>query len=234
MNYDWDQQIPVFGFGGKPKFQSTGFVQNVASHCFPCTGLVDNANCYQLKGIMDCYNFALSNVELAGPTLFAPIISEAMKLANSQKLQETGVYTCLVILTDGEIHDMQQTVDLLCQAGGLPLSIIIIGVGNDEFKNMEILDGDHGLYNSKGQKAPRDIVQFVPFRNFKGDRAALAQAVLAELPDQLVQWNQLMGRKPRPATQVNIQKLGYDQNLSENQYLGSQGMQNFLGGFLQQ
>jgi hypothetical protein len=26
------------------------------------------------------------------------------------------------------------------------------------------LDGDNGLYNSKGEKALRDIVQFVPFR----------------------------------------------------------------------
>jgi hypothetical protein len=43
-------------------------------------------------------------------------------------------YNILLILTDGEIHDMQATVDLIVQASELPLSIIIIGVGNEKFK----------------------------------------------------------------------------------------------------
>jgi hypothetical protein len=35
----------------------------------------------------------------------------------------------------------------------LPLSIIIVGVGNADFTNMEILDGDNGLVDSKGKKS---------------------------------------------------------------------------------
>jgi hypothetical protein len=59
---------------------------------------------------------------------------------------------------------MEQTVDLIVNDCNLPLSIIIVGVGNAEFTNMVRLDGDNGLYNSQGKKAARDIVQFVPFR----------------------------------------------------------------------
>lgn len=59
---------------------------------------------------------------------------------------------------------MDKTIDLLIQAANLPLSIIIVGVGNADFSNMSRLDGDGGLYSSKGVKAMRDIVQFVPFR----------------------------------------------------------------------
>jgi hypothetical protein len=59
---------------------------------------------------------------------------------------------------------MEQTVDLIVNNCNLPLSIIIVGVGNAEFTNMVRLDGDNGLYNSQGKKAARDIVQFVPFR----------------------------------------------------------------------
>ena len=43
-------------------------------------------------------------------------------------------------------------------ASNLPLSIIIIGVGNADFTNMEILDGDDGLWDDNGNKATRDIV----------------------------------------------------------------------------
>ena len=47
------------------------------------------------------------------------------------------IYHILLILTDGEIHDMTQTIDLVVHdASTLPLSIIIIGVGNEKFKMM--------------------------------------------------------------------------------------------------
>lgn len=49
-----------------------------------------------------------------------------------------------------------------------PLSIIIVGVGNADFTDMQILDGDDGVLRApKGEPVLRDIVQFVPFRDFK-------------------------------------------------------------------
>merc|ERR1712013_16402 len=51
---------------------------------------------------------------------------------------------------------------------GLPLSIIIVGVGEADFSKMDELDGDDGaLRNSKGVKAERDIVQFVPMNKYQ-------------------------------------------------------------------
>ena len=39
------------------------------------------------------------------------------------------------------INDAQQTIDAVVQASGLPLSIIIVGIGNADFSQMEVLDG---------------------------------------------------------------------------------------------
>jgi hypothetical protein len=48
------------------------------------------------------------------------------------------------------------------------MSLIIIGVGNAEFGDMEFLDGDDGVLKApNGIAAQRDIVQFVPFRDYK-------------------------------------------------------------------
>jgi hypothetical protein len=55
------------------------------------------------------------------------------------------------------------------------LSIIIVGVGNADFTNMNKLDGDNGLYSSNGKRAARDIVQFVPFRDVGMNPDLLAQ-----------------------------------------------------------
>lgn len=38
--------------------------------------------------------------------------------------------------------DMQQTIDKIVYASGLPLSIVIVGVGAANFSSMEKLDAD--------------------------------------------------------------------------------------------
>ena len=62
---------------------------------------------------------------------------------------------------------MPQTRDAIVLASTLPMSIIIVGVGQADFTAMNILDGDDGvLKGTHGQPVRRDIVQFVPFREF--------------------------------------------------------------------
>lgn len=66
------------------------------------------------------------------------------------------------ILTDGDIHDKQQVIDQIIECCNLPISIIIVGVGNGPFDIMnEIDDDDCQLIDSKGRKTTRDLVQFV-------------------------------------------------------------------------
>ena len=69
------------------------------------------------------------------------------------------MYHCLLILTDGDIHDLRETVDLIVQCTSLPLSIIIVGIGDGDFTAMETLDSDeYDLVDSRNQTASRDIV----------------------------------------------------------------------------
>ena len=53
---------------------------------------------------------------------------------------------------------MDATISSIVNSAYLPFSIIIVGVGNEDFANMEILDGDNGLFDSRGRKAERDLV----------------------------------------------------------------------------
>jgi hypothetical protein len=77
-------------------------------------------------------------------------------------------YSVLLVLTDGVVSDMAETRAAIVRASRLPMSIIIVGVGNADFSDMRLLDGDDGpLRCPRGVPAARDIVQFVPFRDFK-------------------------------------------------------------------
>jgi hypothetical protein len=61
--------------------------------------------------------------------------------------------------------DMADTLASLVNASNLPLSFIIVGVGNADFSAMEALDGDgKRLRAPNGQMAARDCVQFCELR----------------------------------------------------------------------
>ena len=92
------------------------------------------------------------------------------------------------MLTDGIINDLQKTIDEIVRGSSLPLSIIIVGVGSEDFASMKVLDADDTpLYSNKLKKyMERDIVQFVPFREFKHNPVLLAKETLEEVPNQLL------------------------------------------------
>ncbi|XP_015671048.1 copine-1 isoform X1 [Protobothrops mucrosquamatus] len=193
QDYDTDKLFPAFGFGAQvpPDWQ--------VSHEFALNFNPANPYCQGIQGIIDAYRQALPQIRLYGPTNFSPIINHVARFAaHSAQERTASQYYVLLIITDGEITDLDQTRQAIVNASKLPMSIIIIGVGSAEFKAMEFLDGDDGVLKSlAGEPVARDIVQFVPFRQFQNaPREALSQAVLAEIPRQLVSYFKKTGLTP--------------------------------------
>lgn len=89
LNYDYDKQIQVFGFGGKPNFTDVhgNRLFNGTSHFFPCSGDMSNTSGLGVEGVFQLYNKAISNVELSGPTYFAPLLENVTNFTelNAQK-----------------------------------------------------------------------------------------------------------------------------------------------------
>uniref|UniRef100_A0A8C0ULR5 Copine 4 n=1 Tax=Cyanistes caeruleus TaxID=156563 RepID=A0A8C0ULR5_CYACU len=178
QDYDSDKMFPAFGFGARiPPEYKVG-----------------------IQGVVEAYQSCLPKLQLYGPTNIAPIIQKVAKSASEEtNTKEASQYFILLILTDGVITDMADTREAIVHASHLPMSVIIVGVGNADFSDMQMLDGDDGILRSpKGEPVLRDIVQFVPFRNFKhASPAALAKSVLAEVPNQVVDYYNGKGIKPK-------------------------------------
>jgi len=122
------------------------------------------------------------------------------------RYQEGTHYFILLILTDGVITDIYDTKEAIVDASSLPLSIIIVGIGNADFSAMEELDSDATLLTApSGRRAQRDIVQFVPFNQFLSSglqpsvaRLHLAREVLREIPDQFLGFMKSRNIVPKP------------------------------------
>ncbi|XP_073486444.1 copine-4 isoform X2 [Lithobates pipiens] len=194
QDYDSDKMFPAFGFGARipPDYK--------VSHDFAINFNEDNPECAGIQGVVEAYQNCLPKLQLYGPTNIAPIIQKVAKSASEEThTMESTQYFILLILTDGVITDMADTREAIVHASHLPMSVIIVGVGNADFSDMQMLDGDDGILRSpKGEPVLRDIVQFVPFRNFKhASPAALAKSVLAEVPNQVVDYYNGKGIKPK-------------------------------------
>ncbi|XP_023252325.1 copine-4-like isoform X1 [Seriola lalandi dorsalis] len=194
QDYDSDKMFPAFGFGAQipPDYK--------VSHDFAVNFNEENPECAGIQGVVEAYQACLPKLQLYGPTNIAPIIQKVANSASQEvHTKEAMQYFILLILTDGVITDMADTREAIVQASHLPMSVIIVGVGNADFSDMQMLDGDDGILRSpKGEPVLRDIVQFVPFRNFKhASPAALAKSVLAEVPNQVVDYYNSKGIKPK-------------------------------------
>ena len=199
--YDDDQLFPCFGFGFT--FKNSDLNNNLGrgkynKFNYPINRNEQDPNIHLIDNVLVEYRKFITEIKLSGPTNFAPMIRD---LNNEVKknLSDGLVmgYNILLILTDGQIDDLNDTIDEMVEASFLPISVIIVGIGNGDFTSMDILDADENpLYDRRRRKADRDLVQFVPFNQFKNDPAKLAEQVLEEIPRQVVEYYQHKGIKP--------------------------------------
>ena len=197
QDYDSDKMFPALGFGAR--IPPDGKV----SHEF-FLNLTTDPYCAGVDGILAAYHQSLYNVQLYGPTNFSPVIRHVARFARAFQSDPSN-YFVLLIITDGIITDMEATKSAIIDASDLPLSIIIVGVGQEDFSAMEELDSDDALLSHNGKTAKRDIVQFVEMQKFVSgvgthrlnwNKEHLAREVLFEIPEQLVGYMKSKNFKP--------------------------------------
>lgn len=187
-DYDSDNRYAVFGFGGIPEWIG------VTSHSFALNQNENDPYVIGYEGILEAYKQSLTKVKLDGPTIFNEILRAQFQIMRDY---DQKTYHILVIITDGEYHDVEETTRSIVNAADSPLSIIIVGVGWADFDKLEALDSDSAaLKDNLGKKASRDIVQFVRFRNFKLEPDLLAKEVLKEIPKQIMDYMKLHNIHP--------------------------------------
>lgn len=171
-HFDDDGEIPMFGFGdSRTKNESVfSFKFSVIDKMeVPCSGFSDALQCYQNL---------IPHIKLSGPTSFAPLIDKAISI-----VKQDGGYHILVIIADGLIDDVNETIRSIIEASNYSLSIITIGVGDGPWDMMEKFDDE--LPERKF-----DNFQFVEFNKIMNNphlenrEAAFSMHALMECPDQ--------------------------------------------------
>jgi len=162
--FDDDNLIPAFGFG-----DLTTTDRNV----FP---FFPDRPCNGFQEVLNRYAEITPNVQLSGPTSFAPLINETIKIVQKEKS-----YHILLIIADGQVTNEKITANAIVQASNFPISIIMIGVGDGPWDMMEKFDDEL-------PQRRFDNFQFVPFfdtmKNVENSEVTFSVAALQEIPDQ--------------------------------------------------
>ena len=91
-----------------------------------------------IDNIIGCYRQTLPMIKLSGPTYFGPLLRRFQTYLQNWVGKNT--YSLLLLLTDGQIMDMPATKEAIVDLSSLPCSIIIIGVGDQDWECMRELD----------------------------------------------------------------------------------------------
>jgi len=166
-DFDDDGMIPAYGFGDSRTKSQQVFSFNEDDT--PCEGLED---------VLKRYEAIVTSITFSGPTNFAPIIRQATEL-----VRRTQEYHILLLIADGQVDEVRETIDAIVEASKYALSIVMIGVG----------DGPWGLMEQFDDLLPErkfDNFQFVDFNtvfsNSRNETREFAFAVhaLMEIPEQ--------------------------------------------------
>lgn len=91
QDYDTDKQFPAFGFGAR-------FLNGNVSHAFALNGNDGKPECAYIDGILQAYRSIIRNVELYGPTNFAPIINRVAESVDCRWGPEAGLEVFMQIM----------------------------------------------------------------------------------------------------------------------------------------
>ena len=211
--YDYNQKFPVYGYGALLNGD------NSVNMCFN-VNFQQDPEIYTIDNVLKEYRNSFSFLRLAGPTNFAPLVR---KVVDNIRAENNPLrYHILLILTDGIINDEQDTMDALVDGSFLPLSVIIIGIGNDHFREMIELDGDDKpIKNRDGVIRMRDLVQFVPFNKYRNNPNMLAEQVLEEVPRQVIEYytmNNLYPDNLYNPQSVLVNRMSQTYQINNNSY----------------
>ncbi|KAJ3693501.1 hypothetical protein LUZ60_008981 [Juncus effusus] len=179
--FDEDNLIPCFGFG------------DARTHDYGVFSFhEDNKPCQGFEEVLSCYRSIVPHLKLSGPTSFAPVVEAAVDIVERSK----GQYHVLVIIADGQVTrgvntmdgelspQEKKTIDSIVMASNYPLSIVLVGVGDGPWEDMQKFD-------DKIPARDFDNFQFVNFTSIMAKNvgpqqkeAAFALAALMEIPIQ--------------------------------------------------
>lgn len=196
LHYDGDGQIHGFGFG------ATVEGEEEVNHHFPLRLQAGESTASGHEDFWKIYEETLNRIQFAETCQLALTIKEMINFAADNAEQGINYYTVAIILTTGNHSDQQELINQVVKASFFPISVLFVGIGESDFKNMEVFNST--FKSSEGTLVGRRSTKFVRFSDFKGKKGSeLTASLMGGLPEQIVGYYKMIGQKPSNPDEVD-------------------------------
>ena len=181
--YDYDHLFPLYGMGGKKE------ASQEISHCFP---LSPDIKLNGVKSLLNTYKESLKKVIQGDILNLSEIINESLTNIKAEIDEGINKYYIILLLVSGQCNDIKEMKDILVKASEYPVSIFIVGLGNDKYEDIAVINNEeYAIINSNGDKIKRDIIQFIPIEKTNGDIYEIVKEMLSEIPRQVEEYYEM-------------------------------------------
>jgi copine 1/2/3 len=194
--YIKNDKFNAFGFGA-----NLGSFSSEVSHCFPLKNDDSNSMCDGIKDLIENYHLRLKQCQFSGPTCYEQILKNSNEI--SQKSQG---YSILVIIAKGDVFDLEKSVHEIIESSRNPLSILIIGLGDETFDLSKMLDSSKKPHLLNEKNGARDNVQFICLKDFVDETDLMTEKILKKIPKQVVNYFALNEMSPKNKITIKIEK----------------------------
>ena len=108
---------------------------------------------------------------MSGPKLLRPTIDAAIKCAAQESQHKLSYGVLVVLCCSGKVNDVSEVMEKISQASYIPLSVVIVGIGDGDFSEWDALkkssETSVGVLTSpSGNKYMRDVAHFVKLNDY--------------------------------------------------------------------
>ena len=197
FNYSKRHSTYLYGFGGKLNNQEDLFNFNQGEN-----STIFLSNCIKV------YESTKNNIIPKKNIFLSKLIRKITKVIYS--IYEARNYNVLFIF-EREIPDSadkQELIDTFIEASYLPLTIIIIGEGKNDFNKLKKLFSSEINEASSGMLKNRENILFTDFyNNFNENEEKLTQWCLEELSKQMIEFYKLVNTSPQKIWKNNMKEI---------------------------
>mmetsp|Transcript_34000 Transcript_34000/g.33548 ORF Transcript_34000/g.33548 Transcript_34000/m.33548 type:complete len:124 (+) Transcript_34000:1306-1677(+) len=118
-----------------------------------------------------------------------------------EKRKHKSEYNIMLVITNEPVADMEKTITEINKASNLPMSILIIGLGDKDFQKLEMLKTE---ITPEGSSS-RETAKFWKFNRSKDRLGELTEKVLSGIPEQIVEYMSLNRIEPKIVQHDNVQ-----------------------------
>ena len=200
--FDFVRDFQVYGYGATLKNQI----------------LMNNPNYFNLSlskntvltgytNIEKAYKECLKQINYLDSCSLSPLLNNIKNIIYER--YKPDIYSILFLLINDapDNKDVQNTIDSFIENSYLPLSIIIIGIGNKELDGVKEIINPRIKYSSKDIERYRNNIYFISMKECNFNNDILKNKCLKDLPKQLVEYYSLSKTSPENVRENNFDSI---------------------------